>query len=612
MNTIRLLPTHEAQKIAAGEVIQRPANVIKELMENALDAGATSIRIEIDQAGKKRMRIVDNGCGMSPSDARMCFLPHATSKIDSVAQLSTIKTFGFRGEALASISAVSKVTLRTKTVKQETTCGTQVTIDGTSPEPVIEEVSCTVGCDITIEDLFYNTLPRKKFLKRDETEWYQIISIIHAFCLSNKHIQVTVVRDGTTTLNAPPTKNVPARISQIWGHNTAENFFALSDNSAGKSTKVQISGMISQPHWWRYNRGHMLFFVNGRVVKNSILGKGVLNGYKNILPPQRYPGACLFLTIDRQAIDVNVHPQKDEVQFSHPGLVQKAVAEHITAALESYTQQTIAPQAPSLPPVEAPAMSAKPTQVLTPEPATQAMHISLPETLPIITPQAPHKPLESAPAQPKAVPTQPPIQEAQKKILTSQKPTILGQLFTTYIMLEKDNEFILVDQHAAHERILYERFATRYAKQDGVALLFPQLITVPAEHVDQIEELSDLFADHGITIDRSGDTQFALRSAPAGATTISGDEMMMEIIQLIEEHAAIDSATIRMQIREHLHSHLVCKSAIKAGDVLDTRQMQQIIDDLAQTKNRFICAHGRPTSWTVPQATIEKHFKRRL
>ncbi len=340
MPNIQLLSPAEARKIAAGEVIERPAHIVKELIENALDAGATSISLYATQAGKTQLRIVDNGHGMDPVDARACFLPHATSKITALDDLETINTYGFRGEALASVAAISKVTLTTKRTVDQLGIKITYTEDTLTAEEVI---ACPTGTEFIIDDLFYNTPARKKFLKQDETEWNAIQQAFYAFCFSHTAIHFKLYHNEKLQLNAPAVATAKDRAAQLWGPDAADFFIPLEPAAIDDKLGLQISGFISNHQFWRYGKTHTHFFVNNRWVKNTELSKALFKGYLGVLPPERFPGALIFFTVNQAEIDVNIHPKKEEVRFSKPGLITTALTNAVKATLGKMVNDHLQP-----------------------------------------------------------------------------------------------------------------------------------------------------------------------------------------------------------------------------------------------------------------------------
>lgn len=602
MGKIHVLPPQEALKIAAGEVIERPAHVIKELLENSIDAGATAISIYINDAGKTLIRIVDNGCGMEEEDAIACFLPHATSKISSVHELEQVSSFGFRGEALASISAISMVTLYTKQANDE--LGTAIDYqEGAITRK--ELVACAQGTDISIKDLFYNTPVRKKFLKQDETEWNALQATVHAYCLSNPSIHIKLYHNGSLMLNAPPVTECKDRALQVWDTGIASNFInLLQDETVDDITGIKITGYISRPTFWRYGRQYIYFFVNGRWVKNAELSKGLFKGYLNVLPPGRFPAAVIFVTVPPTTVDINVHPKKEEVKFTHPGVIQTNVALLVKKTLENLVTSSIgSAQVPEK-------LRATPTYELPEEQFVDA------------TPFRPWRPFEFAQTNNnhKQFNTNNfyTIQTIQNNTRQTQDcvtqdltyTKIIGQLFATYIMLEKETEFVLIDQHAAHERILYEKYQKTFDSHQGTALIFPETMDIPATSMNNLVAHKNFFERQGISFDVIGASTIVIRSTPHEMTSNSLKEFIMDALTFINEYENIDRDLFGKKFQEHLHAQRACKSAIKAGDILSEQLMQKLIDDLLAIPNRFICVHGRPTMWTITKTELEKKFKR--
>ncbi len=637
MSIIKILPPHEAQKIAAGEVVERPASVIKEVVENALDANATAITIYIEHAGKSLIRVIDNGCGMQPDDAHLSFHPHATSKITTLDDIETIATFGFRGEALASIASISQITLLTKTNKRESDhdLGFEIIMHGGTLISA-QAVACAPGTDVSIAELFYNTPVRKKFLKQDETEWHQIQNIIHAFCLSHQHVHFKLFRDKALILNAPPTHNIIDRIHQVWGRSVAQNMIPLVDSPQDQNT-IHITGAISHHQFFRYNRSNLYFFVNGRLVKNSGLGKALMNGYLNVLPPGKFPAGCIYITVQGTTLDINVHPRKEEVQFSKPRIVEKAIEHLVTQTLQELLTRNLGHESSStffkIQTYAAESVLAKPDQTV-----SKTMHTNFDQ---FSTPVFAYKPvfyqsesLSSVHTKendtvsqaatfknnkialdtiiPDIKPASPVYLSEQETFITSDHSQIIGQLFNTYILIEHETHLTIVDQHAAHERIMYERLLKNFAAQEGTELLFPLHIKLSTQEVSIVLTYQEFLTTHGIKIKNHAETEIIIISAPVNVQSIALSELIHEMCAYIQEHHELAQEVLRKKLHEHMHSQMACKSAIKAGDVLSTEQMRQLIAELALTPNRLICAHGRPTIWTIAKTSIEKNFQRRL
>ena len=644
MAKINLLPSHEARKIAAGEVVERPSHIIKELVENALDAGATSITLYLEEAGKKLIRLVDNGSGMDEQDARICFQPHATSKITQLDDLETIATFGFRGEALASIAAVSNVTLVTKLAgSDEQSLATRVTY---TEDRLLDQqaVAGHVGTDISIHELFYNTPARKKFLKQDETEWNVVQQTMYAFCLSNLSVSFKIFHNNKMMLNAPAVATLKDRAAQVWGTDIAANLIPC----AGDDRFFAVSGCISHHQFWRYGKTHLFFFVNNRWVKNSEFGKALLKGYLNVLPRDRFPAGIIFITVDPREIDVNIHPKKEEVKVSKPGvltsLITQCVRETLDARVDKLagdssnvvqnklrTEQFSAlsdkfdsGHAIPLKSFETPVFASATTRLLRTSGGQEQFAGNLSDYMTSLTHVGTQPPLIlslSKGMSEQAVllqnpltlsPSQDGVVGSKGMSATKQVPatTILGQLFNTYILVQKEHELIMVDQHAAHERVLYEKYTEYFDASHGTLLLFPEVVTLTKELVDAILPWQDFFEKQGIQFDALGSRELAVRSAPPQLRGPSLRDLITDAAHFVLEHGTLDRTLLSTRFNEHMHSHMACKAAVKAGDVLTQEQMRQLLDDLLLVSNRFICVHGRPTMWTLSQQDIEKHFRR--
>ncbi|MBU1007799.1 DNA mismatch repair endonuclease MutL [Candidatus Dependentiae bacterium] len=595
MSVIQILSDVEAKKIAAGEVVERPASVVKELVENSVDAGATRIFLYLEKSGRQLIRVVDNGFGMVPEDAKACFENHATSKVRSLDDLKKLDTFGFRGEALASISSVSKVVLETRHNAKNYEEETGVRIEYVDGRVVREEiVACPLGTDLQIRDIFYNTPVRQKFLKQDETEWNQIQNFCHAFCLSHRDIHFQLYRDGRLMLNAPPVSGMKDRVMQIWGHNFGQNVTEIAQEN--NKTGASISGLISRHNFWRYGRQQIFFFVNGRWVKNSELGKALMKGYRSALPPARFPAAFLFITIDRSLVDINVHPRKEEVRFANPVTVANLVQQNVTKTLEGLVSQQLGPV------LEENRFSLTTSSPMTPEPimpmpTTLTRAISLP----------------SKAAEPYVAPVfkQVVVQETVAPKPYVQTGKIIGQLLNMYIVVENKEGLLLIDQHAAHERILYEKYLKNFEHKDGTRLLFPEVIRLNESHRKLILEQQDFLKQQGIEVEQIGTEELVIKTSPPKLQSNSLRALVFEMIEFVEQNEHLDHETFRKKLNEHVHAQMACKMAVKAGDVLSQTMMHSIVSQLQEVDNRFICVHGRPTTWSMSKLDLEKTFRRK-
>ncbi|MCX5923487.1 MAG: DNA mismatch repair endonuclease MutL [Candidatus Dependentiae bacterium] len=614
--TIKFLDPQEAIKIAAGEVVERPAHIIKELIENSIDAQSNTIIIQTRAAGKDEIIITDDGSGMSPEDAKLCFAHHATSKISTVHDLETVTTYGFRGEALSSIASVSRVELTTKIDDQKSAShlilqDSKIIVDDFASHPT--------GTTISITNLFDNIPARKKFLKSDDTEWNLVVSIFQAFCLRKPNIHFKLFHNGHMSYNCPPTTDIKVRCAQLWSGNLSEQLLTI-DPTIIKN--ISISGAISTPHYYRFNRGQIFIFINNRWVKNIEITKGLIKGYDGVLPAQKYPAAFLFIDIDPTQVDINVHPKKEEVKFLHPGIVQRAVEEIVKQTLSdslnknlsskpvlaennfSFSTNSILPQSeniiwdnPEIAQAKQPFAYQPPTQFHTSfqklgatpffhpvsfiEQAKQALSVSRPEKL------------------------------LKNDFIYEQEPfSIVGQFKKTYIMIEKEQQLILVDQHAAHERILYERFKKNAdIKATTVQLLFPHIVKLTTHDIQQLEAHLSLFEKHGILLEPFSQTEIIIQSTPVQMQAKSVEEIIHLSLDLIKE-CNLQADELFNKLHDKILSEKACKAACRAGDTLNHEQMSNILNELEKTENRFCCPHGRPTLWSMELKEIERHFKR--
>lgn len=664
MNIIKVLPPHEAQKIAAGEVIERPAHILKELLENSIDAGATQISIWVEQSGKQLIRVVDNGCGMSPEDAHMCFLPHATSKVSSLDEVYAVRSYGFRGEALASISAVSKVTLITRLRDDASGVGVKL---GFQQGVIIgqEAIACPIGTDLAIRDLFYNIPVRKKFLKADSTEWNQLQAIVQAFCLSHHTLHFKLFHDDKLVINAPPAATVKDRVMQIWDHDLAQNLIQLEE-SEKPLPWLSYSGLISGHQFWKYGRTHIFFFVNGRWIKNQELSKALLKGYLNVLPPGKFPAAFIFLQVDPAHVDINVHPKKEEVRFIKPATVDAQIFNAVKVTLEQQFNRILQPDTTSIS-----ELSFATSTTLPARPFDRAQdklrfgevvrRLEEPSRIGERDESSPfnknflvHKdssgtqlPSQMYQAKPavnwdtllnlSAVQLQDSIQQSKKvediaiqeaipqesqeklfSFLSREEDrdigasfSIIGQLFATYILIQSNDQLIIIDQHAAHERVLYEKYLKNFQYKEGTVLLFPEVIRVSNEQMKILQTVFDFFEEQGILLEQFGALEIVIKTSPPLVAQHDLKNLIFEVIEFVQEYEAIDRELFRKKLNEFTHSHMACKAAVKAGDLLEPIFMHQLVSDLMIADNRFICVHGRPTMWTLGKPTIEKNFRRR-
>ena len=598
---IHVLNPQEAQKIAAGEVVERPANIIKELLENSLDAGATHITLTVKDGGKTFIQIIDNGSGMSPDDALICCHRHTTSKIDSVDQLESITTFGFRGEALASICSIAKVTLTTKTA--DSLEGTQLFIEHTKVQKN-RVVACQTGTTITIDDIFYNVPARKKFLKSTQTEWNHCLTLFKAFALERPDVHFSLKHDDALIYHCPPVSTLQERITQLF---EAPLTTAVIPLITYNQDDVTVTGAITTQQYARYDRGGIFFFVNHRWIKNYQLMQAVTKGYLNILPSGRYPAGVISLTVNPKTVDINVHPKKEEVQFLHPKKVQDAITHTVKTSLEQNLSQQL----------KRPVTFATTTEHFTP--TFEKPFFIMPE---VAHNQSMTYQTSTAGDISKLLPPfAEPFDDAEPFSYSDEKKEqqaveqfahCIGHYHNTYLLLEHKDGLLFVDQHAAHERILYEKFGQNFQNLAKINLLFPLTLTYNQETIELLANHFDLFKEHGIELEQTGKNQLNITAVPVFLNNQPINELIEETIGLIKELQGINSVEFHKIITEKLRAQMACKAAIKAGDHLTKETIDQLLTDLEATNNRFTCPHGRPTTWLLPLNDIERKFKRKL
>lgn len=601
MQKIKKLSTHEAQKIAAGEVVERPANVLKELLENAIDAQATKITIYVEDGGKSYIRIVDDGYGMSPEDAVLCFEQHATSKITSVDELTNIATFGFRGEALASIAAVSKITLITKEAAAQQ--GTKIIIEAN--EIITDEIiHANTGTDITVKDLFFNLPARKKFLKTRETEWHQIQQLFFAFCLSHLHINFKLYSENKLLYTCPKATNIQERCAQLFEQKISSHMLPVEHINK----TIGITGLISHHQYERYDRTMIYLFVNQRWVKDTQLVHAFIKGYKQVLPPGRYPAGCLHITVDPTQVDINIHPRKEEVQFLHPRNVLQSITSTVTHTLEKHLSKQLEKT------VQFKSSSAQDLYFTSPR-APQPFQPFDFDTFFIQKPS----PFQTSVTAPQTTLTQyhndsvqPMLQLEQQAALDEahQSYNCIGQFKNTYIILEHTDGLLLIDQHAAHERILYEQFCQQHGNTATVKLMFPHIMHVSAQDFKTVTDHAALCAQYGIEIEPFGNNTLKVQAMPIQLKHAAIDDIIKDAIAYINECKDLEQQAFTEQLQKKLYADMSCKAAVKAGDTLTQELMQELIKNLYKSNNRFSCPHGRPTHYLLHIDEIEKKFKR--
>lgn len=692
-HAVRLLDTNTANQIAAGEVVEKPASVVKELVENALDAGADKIEVTIFAGGTEYIRVTDNGCGMSEADAKMAVLRHATSKLTKAEDLLSLNTLGFRGEALPSIASVSNFTLLTRPQSEE--FATSVHIDGGENTEVTASGGST-GTTVIVENLFFNVPARRKFLKTVSTEGRYISELLTRLALSRPDVRFKLVNNDKEVLSTPGDGDLEHAIRALYGKNVAENLLEVSLNDP----KVRVSGFIGKPTLLKGTRQWQTFFVNGRCIGSKMLSKAMDHAYQSQIPKSGFPFAVINITVDTASVDVNVHPQKSEIKFSDDSLIYKAMYKALTDALTKpmsaqKTQVTLLPdselnvfvkpqpQAVSVPvtPVPQPKPAYQPQQPVfkggaeqifktperreelqsaaepvfrsgaeqifkTPErneeqPAAEELLVNEQQPVPTVKKeqaeqQAMWQPFDDFNKTSATVSYtkgyQEPVLEVHEARSEFAKPqpaeaapaanretiaftdtdsgmdTIwpIGQVDKTFIIAQSETTLYLIDQHAAHERILYDKLVASHEQIPSQQLLMPLYVDMAADDIALIEEHRDEFLALGVDAASAGESLLRVSSLPADIKADAAEDFINAISKMLREMRNVNGSDLRQEV---LHM-TACKAAIKAGQLLNMRQMRQLIIDLCNTTHPFTCPHGRPCMIEIDSNQLYKMFKR--
>jgi DNA mismatch repair protein MutL len=652
MGRIHLLSEHVANKIAAGEVVERPASVLKELLENSLDAGATRVKVHVEGGGKKLIQVADDGCGMVRDDALLAFERHATSKIKDAEDLLNIHTLGFRGEALPSIASVSRVLLETRSPDEPG--GTLLEIAGGKILRV-EEAGLPLGTSVSVRDLFFNTPARKKFLKAESTELSHIASLVTHYALAHpdKHFELHSATNAM--LVAAPVESHSARIYQVFGRETLEQLIPAAaamklervgipepppwrrdeDYAPRVPGEIRLHGFVSKPEVQKLNRNSIFIFVNGRLVRDRLVQHALTEAYRNILPPTVFPVVLLFIEMPNEEVDANVHPSKTEVRFRQQSLVHDFVRDSVRAALmkarpvPQFTRE----------------ITAQPTAArgLTPG-ASLERALAQPGVRDEFILEAPQQPVVNERLQfagetiaveanmavngfgPVAAPVlervfagnveacgnvlvEEPQAVADELVLASLKP--LGQVRDSFIVAVNPDGLWIIDQHVAHERVLFEKIlkdrARSQAAQEGQRLLMPLIVEFTAAQQAVFAEISEELRRNGFDVELFGSKTVAVKTAPAGIQPAQVEHMFLELLdQFQQEEQALNLEKVRTRIA----ASIACHAAIKINMPLEQNKMEWLLSELAKTECPMSCPHGRPVVLRYSVKDIQRAFKR--
>ncbi len=562
MNRINVLSEKTVNQIAAGEVIERPASVVKELVENSLDAGADEISVEVEDGGKKRIKVKDNGCGMSREDVELAFKKHATSKIQDIEDLDDLNSLGFRGEALPSIAAVSKMTAITKTEDQLE--GTKIVLKGGEIESV-EEIGCAVGTSIEVKDLFYNTPARKKYLKKTNTELSHVSEVVTRNAIANPKVEFSLEHNGKELTFVPRSSSMLENIKSIYGVEVAKRMIEVEEGFDDLSVK----GYVSKPEISRSNRKHIFTYVNSRYVKNNVLKDGIVDGFETLLKKGRYPLAFLDIKIDPSKIDVNVHPTKTKIRFLEAERIRKKIAGAVNDALleEDLVPEKTAGEEKSTP---------KSSERSEPTEKGKQSRLEMDE-------------------------------EREVKGSKLSHMSVVGIVKDSYIVVETPSGLAVVDQHAAHERINYEDLKKKAKDEiDSQKLVTPKTVELKPKEAALLRANEELLEKLGFEIDHFGKTTFRLRGVPV----IFGEVQEKEILHSVLDELSDKRNTSLEERQEEMIKYMACHDSVTAGDRLSITSARKLLERLGRVENPYTCPHGRPTIVSFSETEIEKWFKR--
>lgn len=657
---VQLLDQNTSNQIAAGEVVEKPASVVKELVENSLDAGADTVEVSIFAGGTEFIRVRDNGSGMDEANARMAILRHATSKIVKADDLLTLHTLGFRGEALPSIASVSHFTLLTREAGAE--FATRITLDG-GEDMDVESMGGDVGTTITVKDLFYNVPARRKFLRTVNTEGRYISDILSKIALSRPDVHLVLTRDDKEVINTPGSGDLVDTIASLYGKEVTRELLTVDYAQDG----ITLKGFISRPTLLKGTRQWQTLFVNGRCINNRMVSKAIDHAYQSQIPKAGFPFAVLDIGIDTHLIDINVHPQKSEIKFGDESAVYRAVYHGLCQALtqpmagKSEGDGTVALAQPGFRKREPAAAGSGQNRGPAPEekplfqggdrgyqPRTSAFGRSyasspsgsygqpvwkvpdaiseettekffaaqrredpVPGTegagegagIPLEEDGGPAPDGTAAPASDEAL-----TEEARDGALSSGVDLIwpLGQVDRVFIIAQSETALYLIDQHAAHERIMYDKFIRQQQEIPSQQLLIPLFLNVTRPDVDLIEEYREEFLQLGVDVEPAGETSLRVSALPADVESSQAEGFIEDILKLLSENKKIKASDLRESV---LH-YAACHSAIRAGEVLNIRQMRQLILELLNTEHPFTCPHGRPCMIQLTSDELYHMFKR--
>lgn len=684
MGVIQALSQETINQIAAGEVIERPASIVKELVENAIDAKATSVTVEIKEGGMSLIRITDNGCGIDKEDVRIAFQPHTTSKIRSALDLLTVSSLGFRGEALSSIAAVCQVELVTKTA--DAISGTMYNIEG-GQEKSMRDVGAPVGTTFFVRNIFYNTPARRKFLKSAQTEAGYITSIMESIALSHPDISFQLTVNGQNKLYTNGSGKMADACYSVFGRNEVADFLELPETTA--DDRLKLNGFIAKPHRSRGNRDMEYYFINGRYVKSKIIAAAIEEGYRGFLMQHRYPIVALNLTVSPELIDVNVHPAKMELRFRNEDEVFRLVRDAIIARLkqqnlildtdeedeEEKKETKLSAPAPEPFMKARESMNRTHAQNTRPEYVTADLKPSVADVkktiaayegaasehediapvkeatpslkgdsfliddaddeLPDFTQNIPQRPEVKTPevqnvfAETKTAYTAKPVETKNEEQVTlfndellrkelKSKHKLIGQIFDTYWLIQFEDKLLIMDQHAAHEKVLYEKNVKFFKEKKAESQYISPPIVLHITHREQqcLEQYQSYFEEFGYEIESFGPDAYAIRAVPSNLYKLDQQELFVSLLDELLDYAPLRTEESAKEMAFSLFidklATMACKAAIKGNMAISFAEADKLVEDLLKLDNPYMCPHGRPTLISMSKYELERKFSRKI
>jgi DNA mismatch repair protein MutL len=598
---IHILTDELINKIAAGEVVERPASVVKELVENAIDAGATEITVIVKEGGHSLIQVVDNGSGMSRDDALLALQRHATSKISTVADLEAIRTLGFRGEALASIASVSRLEMRT--MEPGAAEATWLQVEG-GGEPAVRIGSGTPGTNIAVKNLFFNTPGRRKFLKSAVTEYRHILTVMYRFAVGHPAVQFTFVHEGEIIFDMPPAKSLTERAVTLFGSRLRDALIEIEE----KSPAVEISGVVGKQSTVRQARGEQYLYLNHRFINDKSLNHAVISAYGEILAHGGFPFYAVFLHVDPSRVDVNVHPTKMEVKFADDRLMyailRNTVRHSLTSAavipvetnlgqampISSWPLATATPMTEN----EAPPLQLKPLENFRVQHPGRQLGFDLPYQAPV-----------SSPTIVSSIAT-----GSNQSESSVSAPANLWQIHNRYILTQTKSGLVVIDQHVAHERILYEQALEAFEQQKSAPqqLLFPVVVEMSVEDFELLTEVLPFLERLGFIIKSFGRQTVMIEAVPSGSRFAEGTQDGKILLEIIDDYRR--GKREKLEIRDNVARSYACHAAVRSGDRLNPTSMNALITQLFATQSPYFCPHGRPVIIQIPLEELDKRFGR--